>query len=177
MGLIGAALGAVGSIVGGLSAANAMGKYKKGLEQQIQDEKDYAAMQTGGDGTQRGDIGRVLNKTEETFKRRNKQAAATQAVMGGTNEALAAEKEAATGALADAYSQAGATVQQRNDKIMEQSHARVAGLNQQLNQANVDQANAITAAIKGVTGAAGGMDFGEITTGTKKDGTPKTLSL
>ncbi|MBQ9636751.1 MAG: hypothetical protein IJV36_02490 [Prevotella sp.] len=69
------------------------------------------------DTTQRADAQRLLNYTAEQIKQRNKRAAGTQAVMGGTEESVAAEKEANSKALAEAASSIAASGVSRKDSI------------------------------------------------------------
>ena len=105
MGLIGSAIGAAGSIFGGISASKAMKRAKKNVEAQRQKNQDWYDRRYNEDATQRADAQRILTQTEESIKQRNKQAAGSAAVMGGTDESVAAAKAANNQALADATSQ------------------------------------------------------------------------
>lgn len=64
MGLIGSALGAVGSIFGGNSASKAMKKAKQNVEQQIQKNQDWYDRRYNEDATQRADAQRILTMTK-----------------------------------------------------------------------------------------------------------------
>ena len=86
MGLIGSAIGAAGSIFGGISASKAMKRAKKNVEAQRQKNQDWYDRRYNEDATQRADAQRILTQTEESIKQRNKQAAGSAAVMGGTDE-------------------------------------------------------------------------------------------
>ena len=97
--LVGAGLSAVGSIFGGISASKAMKKVKKNLQQQKQANQDWYDRRYNEDATQRADAQRILTKTEESIRNRNRQAAGAQAVMGGTEESVAAAKAANNQAL------------------------------------------------------------------------------
>ena len=99
-GAIGAGLGAVGSIFGGISATKAMKRVKKNLQEQRHKNQDWYDHRYNEDATQRADAQAILTKTEESIRNRNKQAAAAQAVMGGTEESVAAAKAANNEALA-----------------------------------------------------------------------------
>ena len=90
MGLIGSAIGAAGSIFGGISASKAMKKIKSNVEAQRQKNQNWYDRRYNEDYTQRADAQRILTQTEESIKNRNKQAAGIQAVMGGTDESVAA---------------------------------------------------------------------------------------
>lgn len=93
MGLIGSAIGAAGSIFGGISASKAMKKIQRNVEAQRQKNQNWYDRRYNEDYTQRADAQRILTQTEESIKNRNKQAAGIQAVMGGTDESLAAAKK------------------------------------------------------------------------------------
>ena len=59
----------------------------------------------------------MLNYTAEQIKKRNKAAAGTQAVMGGTEESVAAEKQANSSAMAETASRIAAAGASRKDNI------------------------------------------------------------
>lgn len=69
------------------------------------------------DTTQRADAQSLLNYTAEQIKKRNKAAAGTQAVMGGTEESVAAEKQANSSAMAETASSIAAAGASRKDNI------------------------------------------------------------
>lgn len=159
MGLIGAAVGAAGSIFGGISASRAAKKAKKNVEAQRKKNQDWYDRRYNEDATQRADAQRILTMTEESIKNRNKQAAGTAAVMGGTEESVAAAKEANNKALADATAQIAVQGEARKDNIeatyMQNDNAFV----EQLNQIEQGKAQAISQAVQGVTQAASKMPF------------------
>jgi len=168
-GLVGAALGAVGSIFGGISASRAMKKAKQNLQDQIDKNQDWYDRRYNEDATQRADAQRILTLTEDNIKRRNKAAEGTQAVMGGTEESVAATKAANAQALADATSTIAVNGEQRKDAIEGQYRQRDAALKQQLNQIEQGKAQAVTGAIEGLLGKTGDMDFGTIKTKSGKE--------
>lgn len=159
MGLIGAAIGAAGSIFGGISASKAMRKMKANVEAQKKANQDWYDRRYNEDATQRADAQRILTMTEESIKNRNKAAAGAQAVMGGTEESVAAAKAANSKALSDATAQIAVNGEQRKDAIENQFQERDASLNNQLNEIEQNKANAISQAVQGVTGAAGSIPF------------------
>ena len=162
MGLIGAALGAAGSIFGGISASKAMKRVNANVERQMRENQDWYDRRYNEDATQRADAQRILTMTEDRIKRRNKAAAGRAAVMGGTDESVAAEKAANAQAISDATSQIAANADARKDAIENQFMSRKEDLNNQLNQIEQGKAQAISQAVQGVTGAAGKMTFGGI---------------
>lgn len=159
MGLIGTAIGAVGSIFGGISASKAMKKMKANVEAQKKANQDWYDRRYNEDATQRADAQRILTLTQENIKNRNKAAAGAQAVMGGTDESTAAAKEANNKALADATATIAVNGEQRKDAIEGQYRERDAALNEQLNQIEKGKAEAIGQAVQGVTSAAGSLPF------------------
>lgn len=154
-GAIGAGLGAVGSIFGGISASKAMKKVKSNLEQQQQRNRDWYERRYNEDATQRADAQAMLARTEESIRRRNRQAAGAQAVTGGTEESVAAAKAANNEALADATSAIVVNGERRKDAIEAQYQAKDDALQQQLNEMEINKAKSTAQAIQGVaqTGA------------------------
>lgn len=159
MGLIGSAIGAAGSIFGGISASKAMKRAKKNVEAQRQKNQDWYDRRYNEDATQRADAQRILTQTEESIKQRNKQAAGSAVVMGGTDESVAAAKAANNQALADATSQIAANAEARKDNIEATYMANDNAFVEQLNQLEQGKAQAIGQAVQGVANAASSMPF------------------
>lgn len=159
MGLIGSAIGAAGSIFGGISASKALKKVKRNIEAQRKKNQDWYDQRYNEDATQRADAQRILTQTEESIKQRNKAAAGSAAVMGGTDESVAAAKAANNQALADATSQIAASADQRKDNIEATYMQNDNAFAEQLNNVQKDKAQAISSAVQGVTNAAGSMPF------------------
>ncbi|MBD5351905.1 MAG: hypothetical protein HDR86_03655 [Bacteroides sp.] len=155
--IVGAGLSAVGSIFGGISASKAMKKVKKDLQAQRQANQDWYDRRYNEDATQRADAQRILTMTEESIKNRNRQAAGAQAVMGGTEESVAAAKAANNQALADATSQIAVNADARKDQIESAYQQRDAALASQLNQMEVNKAQAVKEAAQGVVQLGAGM--------------------
>lgn len=159
MGMIGSAIGAAGAIFGGISASKAMKKMKEGVEAQRRKNQDWYDRRYNEDATQRADAQRILTQTEESIKRRNKSAAGTAAVMGGTTESVAAAKAANNEALADATSQIAAQADARKDNIEATYMSNDNAFAEQLNQLEQQKADAIAGAVQGVTNMAGSLPF------------------
>lgn len=153
-GAAGAAMKIGGGIIGGRAASRAAKRAKRIVKGQMAENEDWFDRRYNEDATQRADAQRLLTMTQDAIRNRNRQAAATAAVMGGTNEAVAAEKAANNQALADTMSQINAAAADRKDQIEGQYQARNANLNQQLVNIEQNRANAIAKAAAGV-GAAG----------------------
>lgn len=159
MGLIGSAIGAVGAIFGGISASKAIKKVKKNIEAQRKKNQNWYDRRYNEDATQRADAQRILTQTEESIKQRNRQAAGAAAVMGGTDESVAAAKAANNEALADATAQIAANADARKDNIEATYMQNDNAFQQQLNDLEQQKAQAISGAVQGVTNAAASMPF------------------
>lgn len=157
MGIAGAAIGGAlnigAGIFGGISASKAMKKVKKNLEGQMQENQNWYDRRYNEDATQRADAQRILTITNENIKQRNRQAAGTQAVMGGTEESVAAAKAANNAALADATSQIAMNGERRKDQIESQYMQTKADLNEKLNNLEQAKAQAVAQAVQGVAQA------------------------
>lgn len=159
MGLIGSAIGAVGSIFGGISASRAMKRAKRNVEAQRKKNQDWYDQRYNEDATQRADAQRILTQTEESIKQRNRAAAGSAAVMGGTDESVAAAKAANNEALADATSKIAANAEARKDNIEATYLSNDNAFVQQINELEIGKANAIGGAVQGVANAAASMPF------------------
>ncbi|WP_288717527.1 hypothetical protein [uncultured Duncaniella sp.] len=155
--IVGAGLSAVGSIFGGISASKAMKKVKKNLQAQKQANQDWYDRRYNEDATQRADAQRILTKTEESIKNRNRQAAGAQAVMGGTEESVAAAKAANNQALADATSQIAVNAEARKEQIEQTYQQKDAQISDALNNLEINKAQAISSAVQGVAQAGAGI--------------------
>lgn len=155
--LVGAGLSAVGSIFGGISASKAMKKVKNNLENQKRENQDWYDRRYNEDATQRADAQRILSKTEESIRNRNRQAAGSAAVMGGTEESVAAAKAANNAALADAAATIAANADARKDQIEAQYQQKKAQVDDALNNLEMKKAQAISSAVQGVAQAGAGI--------------------
>lgn len=155
--LVGLGLSAVGSIFGGTSASKAMKQVKKNLQAQKQANQDWYDRRYNEDATQRADAQRILTMTEESIKNRNRQAAGAQAVMGGTEESVAAAKAANNQALADAASQIAVNAEARKDQIEQTYQQKDAQINDALNNLDINKAQAISSAGLGMAQAGAGI--------------------
>jgi len=154
---IGGALGVGGAIFGGISASKAMKKVKRNLQQQQRENQSWYDRRYNEDATQRADAQRILTMTNENIRQRNRAAAGTQAVMGGTEESVAAAKAANNQALADATSQIAAAGERRKDAIEQQYLATKQNLNNQLNGMQQAKAAGVQQAALGMAQAGADM--------------------
>lgn len=159
MGLIGAAVGAAGSIFGGIAASKAIKKQKRMIQSQLKENQDWYDRRYNEDATQKADAQALLTQTEESIKNRNRAAAGAQAVMGGTDESTAAAKAANNKALTDAVSNINAAAVQEKSNIENKYLDTKSNLNSQLQQLEGQRGQAISQAIQGVSGVASNMPF------------------
>lgn len=150
-GAIGAGLGAVGSIFGGISASKAMKRVKNNLQNQRKANQDWYDRRYNEDATQRSDAQAILSRVEDSIRNRNKQAAGVQAVMGGTEESIAAAKAANNEALAKTATNIAVNGEARKDAIESQYQQTDANIQQQLNDLEQKKAANVAQAIHGVT--------------------------
>ena len=155
--MIGAAVGAglkvAGAIAGGISNARKMKKVRRNLRDQIKENQEWFDRRYNEDSTQRADAQRALTQMKETMRDRNRATKGANAVMGGTNETLAAEKAASNQAVADTMSQIAVNGEQRKDAIEDSYRSRKADLQQQMNSAIMGSAAQTSQAIQGVASA------------------------
>lgn len=154
---IGGALGIGGAIFGGISASKAMKRAKKMVDEQKKENQDWYDRRYNEDSTQRADAQRILTQTNEAIRRRNQAAAGSAAVMGGTEESVAATKAANAQAIADATSQIAVNGERRKDQIESQYLQTKSDLNQQLQNLEIGKANAVSQAVQGVASAGANM--------------------
>ncbi len=152
---IGGVIGGIGSIFGGISASKAAKRAKGMINSQRKKNQDWYDRRYNENATQRADAMYMLNNVREDIKNRNRAAAGSAAVMGGTDESVAAAKAANNAALADATARIAAMGDARKDNIeatyMENDNA----FNEQLVNLELGKANAIGNAVQGVAGAGG----------------------
>lgn len=146
-------MAAAGSIYGGIQSSKAAKAAKREAEEQRRRNQNWYDRRYNEDATQRADAQRLLALTEESIRNRNKAAAGTQAVMGGTDESLAATKTANSKALSDAASAISAQADARKDKIEEQYMKNDEALSGELREIENQRAKNIADATKGVIGA------------------------
>ena len=151
--IIGAGVGAAASVFGGISASKAIRKMKANLEEQRKKNQDWYDQRYNEDATQRADAQRILTKTEEAFRNRNRAAQGAAAVMGGTEESVASTK-ANSQALADATSQIAVNAEARKDQIEKTYQQNDRDIQNQLNSLEQKKAEAISQAAQGVASAA-----------------------
>lgn len=115
--LIGGVLGAAGSLFGGYHSKRAMDRVRGDLARQKADNESWYNRRMYEDSTMRADALRAMTRAGEEMRRRNQAAAGSVAVMGGTDAASAAVRQANAEALADAASRIAVAGEQRKDGV------------------------------------------------------------
>lgn len=151
-----------GSIFGGIKAGQAMKQVQKNLEQQQRENQDWYDRRYNEDATQRADAQRMLAMTNDLIKQRNRSAAGTAAVMGGTEESVAATKAANAQAMADTAAQIAVAGANRKDTIENQYMTKKDSINEKLNNLQQQKANNIISAVNGVSSAASDLAGGAL---------------
>lgn len=164
--IIGGALGAAGSIFGGMSASAQAKKMRQSIEKQQSENQAWYQERYNEDPTQRAAAQRILSITEDRIRQRNKAAAGSAAMTGASTEEVAAAKAAANEPLSDAVSQINAQGQERQDNIEANYMARKQQLEGQMNELRAAQAGSTTQAIQGILNA--GASIASAFTPTKK---------
>lgn len=109
------------------------------------------------DSTQRADAQAAITKMRETMKERTAAAAGTAAVMGGTEESMAIEKEAQNKSLAETMSAIAINGEARKDSIEAQYQSRDSQLFDAQLGNEQHKANNIAGAVGGAASAGGGI--------------------
>ena len=152
-GILGGAAGIAGGIFGGMSASKAMKKVRSSLQEQKRTNQDWYDQRYNEDATQRADAQAILARTEAAIKSRNRTASGAAAVMGGTEESVAATKAANSQALADATATIAINRDRRKDSIEAQYQAKEEALQSQLNDLERQKAGNVAQAAMGVAQA------------------------
>lgn len=155
--IIGAGLGAAGSVFGGISASKAARKQARMLADEKKKNEAWYNRRYNEDSTQRADAQSALNRMREVMQERSQRSAGTAAVMGTGEEAVAAEKEAQNNALAITTANIAAQGEARKDAVESQYLQRDQDLSNQQQQVQAQKTAAISQAIGGIASAAGGM--------------------
>ena len=152
--LIGAGLGLVSSIAGGIANRKARRKQEQMLAQQQRENQAWYDRKYNEDPTKRADTVRLLTQMQEQIKNRNRAAKGRQAVMGGTEDSTTAVKEANNKTLADTTSQIVAANEARKDAIEQQYQRNKRSIQGQQMQMEAEKSADTANAVAGVAGTA-----------------------
>lgn len=118
--IAGAFAGATGSLLGSLGKNDSVSKEQKGVDAMRKSNENWYNRRYNEDPTQRLSAQRMITKLEDIVRRRNKAAEGRRAMVGGTEESVAAEKERNNQMMADAVSQIAAYGDAQKDRIEQQ---------------------------------------------------------
>lgn len=159
-GIIGGALGALSGIFGGISKNRMLKNQMSMVNEMKRENQDWYDRRYNEDATQRADAQAILTRTAEMIKQRNRAAAGSAAVMGGSEESVAATKAANAQAMADTASRIASEGARRKDLIESQYRGRQHQLDEQLRQLEAGKLNALDIAGGALGGAADGYRSG-----------------
>ena len=173
MGILGGIISGVGSAVAGIVGGNATRKAANRNQRLIQEaeneSKAWYDKQYNANFLDRADARAAINQTREILNDRYKQAEASAAVTGATEESIARQKRDANEALAevtsniaeraDAYKDAvRANYEAQQDAIMQQK----IGINNQKAAATAQAAGGFAKAAQGMGESMGDMKLGDL---------------
>ena len=156
--MIGEAIGVGAGLVGGFMSANKMRKayknYIKSLEKQKDEAADMYMRNYSQDATMRSDAQRLLNMTDEASRQRNREADATNAVMGGGTAAQqAAIMQANANASADVAGRINTMADARKNAAEAQYTATKQSLDNKINDAKLQRGQQQAQSIANATDA------------------------
>lgn len=162
-GIIGGVASLGAAIYGGIKS----GQYNRKAEQLIQNQRDdnrrWYDVKMAQDYTQRSDVQAAIKRQRELLNEQYDRARKTNLVSGGTDEALALQKQAANRSLAQTATDIASQASEYKEGVENQYRSQDAALNQQQAQ-NYQQMAAATAQAasqavnKGLDMAAQGFD-------------------
>lgn len=150
--IVGGLVSAGGQIAGGIMRSKAIKDAQEKLEAKEKEYKNWYDRRYNEDATARADAQAALTRTEEAIKNRNRAAAGTAAVMGGSQDAVIAAQSANAKALADTASAIALAGEARKDAIERQYMAKQDAIDAQQMQMDINKANAIAQATQGISG-------------------------
>lgn len=115
--IAGAAASMITQLAGSIAASKQAGKAKAILDAQKKQNEDWYNRRFNEDYTQTAEAQRAITLAREEAQRQLAAARGRQAVMGGTEESVAATQEAVNKGLADTMSQIAAQGTARKDAI------------------------------------------------------------
>lgn len=144
--IIGGALSLGSSIFGGIAARKNAKKAEAELDRRLARERAWYDYNNNLDYTQRADAQAAVNKAREIMLERSKQAAATNAVTGGSDEAEAMAKADANKVVADVAGDIAQQSAEFKDANQQQLRAAEQAASQQKQEIYTGRANASSAA-------------------------------
>ena len=133
---LGAVIAAGGATYGGIKSGQKNREAMNLINQTQKDRKAWHELYQSQDWTMRADAQNRINQASKTLEEWNKRIKKTNTVAGGTDEAVALQKEAANKAYADVMANEGALASEAKDREAHQYVADNANINLQKAQMN-----------------------------------------
>jgi hypothetical protein len=154
--VIGGAVNLIGGIAGGIASSKAAKQADKLIAQQKAKNEAWYEKNYNANYTQRADAQELLQNTRDYLDKKYGQSAATNTVMGGTDEALALEKANANQTLADSVAAINANADNYKSGIENAyMNADMNLTQQQVQNQQIKAQNIANAASQASAGAAG----------------------
>lgn len=158
--MLGALLSIGGSVAGGIAGANAASKQKRALQSMKDKNQAWYDKNYYQDPTQRADAQAAITRMKDVMQQRTQRAAGTAAVVGATEETVAAEKAAQNNALAEVTTNIAANNEQRKDQIEQTYQAKNDAITEGQMQQQAQIGQNVAAAVSGIGQAAGEISNG-----------------
>lgn len=162
--MIGSILGAgtkiLGSVVGGIAGARAHKKQAEELAKKEAANSAWYNQEISKDYTQRAEAQNSINKMRDVFLERQRNAAATSAVAGGTSEGEALLKEQSADAMADTIGNLAVASEAQKDAAGVEYRNRANEIMDAKIQNEQDRKDNIAKAVSGVLDAGTGIASG-----------------
>ena len=155
--LLGAGLNVLGSVAGAIGSARAQRKADGMIKAEKEKNQAWYDRNYNQNYLERSDAQQVLENTRKFYDERMQRSAATNTVMGGTDEALAMDKAAANQAVSDTMAGINADASAHKDAV-EQNYLNVdSALSQQQIAGQQQKARNIANAASGVSSMGAGI--------------------
>ena len=155
--IIGAGVNILGSVAGAIGSARAQKKADQMVADQKAKNQAWYDREYNQNYLQRSDAQQVLENTRKFYDERMQRSAATNTVMGGTDEALAMEKAAANQAVADTMSGINADASAHKDAVQQNYMNADAAISQQQIAGQQQRAQNIAQAGSSMSSAGAGI--------------------
>lgn len=158
--IAGAALGGLAAGLGSHSKRRKAKKMRRAMEEKRRENEAWYNKNYYADATQRADAQRALQRLNQDIQNRNARAAGAQAVTGGTEEAVAATKQANAEAIGNALSNITTNAEARKGKIEEQFRTADSAYSDQIAALKAQEPSGLDIAGNVIGGMANGAQAG-----------------
>lgn len=160
--LIGMGTKMLSGVASGIAGAAAAAKEKRITAQQLNQNNEWYNQEMSKDYTQRAESQNAINDMREAFLERQRTAAATNAVAGGTAESEALLKEQSAKAMADTMGDIAVASESQKEAAAKEYRDRNTDLQNKMAQAEADRKNNIAKAAASVLDAGTGIATGAL---------------